>query len=209
MPVPIHGKPYKTVAERVSEVHADFQELKIVTDMIFNEGNIVIMRTILKTPKGTFTGIASEDKTNGHINDKSHIEIAETSSVGRALSFAGYHGGEIASANDMNNVGIIGTRTPADTNASPGKVADQTSGSQTFEEEPDLTYDIVLKRIIPCGGSKGKTYKEVYQNDPDEVLKAGKRFGKFPNPTPENAEHLTNLRVMLRHQMQNNNGVLA
>ena len=101
-----------------------------------------------------------------------------------------------------------GTLAPA-SDASPGDDADPKLGSQSFEEEPDLTIGDELKAIIPCGGDKGKTYKEVYHNNPEELLKAGKRFGVFKNPTPIQSQHLTYLRFMHRHQMQNNNGVLA
>jgi len=106
-----------------------------------------------------------------------------------------------------------GTLAPA-SDASPSDDADPTLGSQTIENGSktileETTYKKVLKSIIPCGGSKGKTYQETYVNDPEEVLKAGKRFGGLTTRTEDQSEHLTNLRIMAKHHMQNNNGVLA
>ena len=98
-----------------------------------------------------------------------------------------------------------GTPAPA-SNASPSDDADPKLGSQPIEIP---NYKEVLKAIIPCGGSKGKTYQETYTDNQEEVLKAGKRFGGLSNPSPDQSEHLANLRVMAKHHMQNNNGVLA
>ena len=102
-----------------------------------------------------------------------------------------------------------GTLAPASDASPEYDDADPKLESHTFEEEPDLTIEGVLKSIIPCGSSKGKTYREVYLGDREELLKAGKRFGMIKNPGKDQLEHLTNLRFIVRHQMQNNSGVLA
>lgn len=225
MPVLIHGKEYKTVAERVSEIHQDFESISIVTDMIYNEGDIVVMRTVLKTPKGTFTGIASEDKTNGHINDKSHIEIAETSSVGRSLSFAGYLGSEIASANELENVGLRanlspvpqkndlnpnsnGVRQPANSDASPERNS-STAGPPSFTAEPDAEVDIekLLDTIPPVGYAvKDKmTYRDCQRRLEKDIV----YWGSKNKLNKDQSTHLQNLRTIKLHLALNNTGVIG
>ena len=228
MPVLIHGKEYKTVAERVSEIHQDFESISIETDMIYNEGDIVVMRTVLITPKGTFTGIASEDKTNGHINDKSHIEIAETSSVGRALSFAGYLGSEIASANELENVGIranlspvpqindlnpnsngkLGVRQPANSDASPERNS-ATAGPPSFTADPDAEVDVEkLLDTVPLVGyavKDNKTYRDCLGRIETDIKYWGSRDGLNTNQ----ASHLHNLRAIKLYKSLTSQGVIG
>lgn len=110
MPVDIHGKPYKTVAERVDEFHKDHPEgsCSIKTKIIqFDEvialvrAKVVVDEHLLNRPLGIFIGHAFERADKGGINATSHLENAETSAVGRALAFAGYGGSEIASADEV------------------------------------------------------------------------------------------------------------
>jgi hypothetical protein len=104
MPVMIHGKEYKTVAERVGEAHESTDLLEVITEVLFLEPQIMVKATI-KTKIGTFTGISAADPSKS-IESKTPVEVAETSAVGRALAFAGYAGSEIASADEMNKAGV-------------------------------------------------------------------------------------------------------
>jgi hypothetical protein len=97
MSVNIHGKEYKTVAERLQEIG---DKLKgVSTEVLYLEPQIMVKATIT-TDKGTFTGISAADPSKS-IEAKTPVEVAETSAVGRALAFAGYAGSEIASADEM------------------------------------------------------------------------------------------------------------
>ena len=103
MPVLFHGKEYKTVAERLEEAKDDI--LSINTEVLYIEPKVMVKATVT-TKKGVFTGIsaANPDKM---IEEKTPVEVAETSAVGRALAFAGYAGTEIASADEMVKAGVV------------------------------------------------------------------------------------------------------
>lgn len=103
MPISIHGKEYKTVAERLNEAHTTSDLLGVETEVLYLEPQIMVKATI-KTKKGTFTGISAADP-NKSIEAKTPVEVAETSAVGRALAFAGYAGSEIASVDEMVKAG--------------------------------------------------------------------------------------------------------
>ena len=105
MPVSIHGKEYKTVAERVTEIHQNNKDkaLSIETELIsWNEG-VVIFKAKVTTSCGIFTGYAYEREGASQINKTSALENCETSSIGRAIAAAGYSGTEYASANEVQN----------------------------------------------------------------------------------------------------------
>lgn len=97
MSVNIHGKDYKTVAERLGEIG---NKLKGVNTEVLYLDPVVMVKATITTDKGTFTGISAADP-NKSIEAKTPVEVAETSAVGRALAFAGYAGTEIASADEM------------------------------------------------------------------------------------------------------------
>lgn len=97
MPVNIHGNQYKTVAERLNEIGDNLKGVN--TEVLYLDPQIMVKATIT-TDKGTFTGISAADPKKA-IENKTPVEVAETSAVGRALSFAGYAGSEIASADEM------------------------------------------------------------------------------------------------------------
>ena len=105
MPVLIHGKEYKTVAERVTEIHTINKDkpLSIETELVsWNEG-IVIFKATISTGSGVFTGYAYEREGSSQINKTSALENCETSSIGRAVAAAGFSGSEYASANEVEN----------------------------------------------------------------------------------------------------------
>ena len=96
MTVNIHGKEYKTVAERLSEIGDKLKSVN--TEVLYLEPTMV--KATIVTDRGTFTGISAADPSKT-IEAKTPVEVAETSAVGRALAFAGYAGSEIASADEM------------------------------------------------------------------------------------------------------------
>ena len=104
MPVNIHGKEYKTVAERLSEVSSDTKgKYSLKTKVIGDVNGTVLIKATLELERGTFVGHAYEREDAGYINKTSHVENCETSAIGRALASAGYAGSEFASADEVAN----------------------------------------------------------------------------------------------------------
>ena len=104
MTIKIHGKDYKTVAERVNEIHAKgLESLSIQTELLSWDNGRIIFKATITTPQGVFTGHAYEDEGSSQINKTSALENCETSAIGRAASSAGFAGTEFASANEVQN----------------------------------------------------------------------------------------------------------
>jgi len=106
MPVKIHGKDYKTVAERIGELNDLNYSLN--TELISWEDGVVIMKATLAVTDDdgdvqTYSGHAYEKEGSSQINKTSALENCETSAVGRALAAAGFGGTEYASANEVEN----------------------------------------------------------------------------------------------------------
>ena len=105
LPVTIHGREYKTVAERVTEIHKTNKgkAFSIETDLVSWTDGVVVFKATISTPHGVFTGHAYEREGTSQINKTSALENCETSSIGRAVAAAGYSGTEFASANEVQN----------------------------------------------------------------------------------------------------------
>lgn len=103
MTVKIHGKDYKTVAERVTEFHSAYKgsTKSIVTELISWTDKKVVIKATVTVEGSSYTGYAYEIEGSSNINRTSVLENCETSAVGRALAFAGFGGDEIASANEV------------------------------------------------------------------------------------------------------------
>ena len=101
----IGTKGYAQVNERIKAFRKVYPTGPIVTEIEDIRDDYVRMRTIVKDEEGKIlaTGTASEtNKGNNKINQTSMIENCETSSVGRALGFAGFGvDTAIASAEDV------------------------------------------------------------------------------------------------------------
>jgi len=105
MPVNIHGKEYRTVAERLELFHNQFKDVSksIITEIISNDENSVMMKTVITIEQDVYTGHAVEVYNSSMINKTSALENCETSSIGRALASAGFGGSEFASADEVTN----------------------------------------------------------------------------------------------------------
>ena len=105
MPVNIHGKEYRTVAERLELFHHQFKDVSksIITEIISNDENSVMMKTVITIEQDVYTGHAVEVYNSSMINKTSALENCETSSIGRALASAGFGGSEFASADEVTN----------------------------------------------------------------------------------------------------------
>lgn len=123
MSVNIHGKEYRTVAERLGEIGDRLRGVS--TEVLYLEPQIMVKATIT-TDRGTFTGISAADPSKS-IEAKTPVEVAETSAVGRALAFAGYAGSEIASADEMTKA-LVSSPKPT---TAPKQVSNDTEYDAT------------------------------------------------------------------------------
>tara|TARA_R110002012_G_scaffold28010_6_gene88805 strand:- start:501 stop:1040 length:540 start_codon:yes stop_codon:yes gene_type:complete len=74
------------------------------SEIVFHDDQKVIVKsTIFDDGEIISTGHAEEVRSSSKINSTSALENAETSSLGRALSFFKYAGSEIASADEVAN----------------------------------------------------------------------------------------------------------
>ena len=103
--IDIEGKSYTTVANRINIFRKYFSDYSIVTDVLQNDDNKVVVQTKITTPSGVViaTGLAEEFRGKNIINTTSALENAETSSIGRALACLSLGGSEYASANEVEN----------------------------------------------------------------------------------------------------------
>lgn len=87
---------YATVQERIAQFYQDFPDGSIRTFMVVRDGpEVVFEARIYRTPEeaamGVYTsGYAREIEGKSPVNKTSHLENAESSSVGRALANLGY-----------------------------------------------------------------------------------------------------------------------
>lgn len=104
MPVNIHGKEYKTVAERVAAFREVSADLTIETEIVlWEDDDVIVKASISDNGKLIATGLAHEVRGSTNINKTSHVENCETSAIGRALAAFGLGGTEYASADEVAN----------------------------------------------------------------------------------------------------------
>ena len=103
--IPVKGKNYVMVTERIKAFRQICPMGEIVTELICLEDGVVTMRTTISIDeKVVATGYAQEKETSSYINKTSFIENCETSAVGRALGFLGIGIDEsMASADELVN----------------------------------------------------------------------------------------------------------
>lgn len=105
----IHGKAYSTVATRAQIFRKHFGVLGRLRIAEFTEiDDRLQMRAVveLALPAGWMEvaeGRAEEVRGSSNITKTSAVEVCETSAYGRALANFGLHGGEFASANEVEN----------------------------------------------------------------------------------------------------------
>lgn len=108
--VPIKGKEYVTVSERVKAFRKICPNGSIETKIIEHDGSAVLMQAVILDDEGRVvaSGYSREEKQSSYINKTSYIENCETSAVGRALGFLGIGiDGDIASAQEMYGATVV------------------------------------------------------------------------------------------------------
>jgi hypothetical protein len=100
------GKKYHDVSQRIEAFRAFHPRHQIKTDMIANDGKMIVFKASIFDPDGKelATGHAEEVRGSSNVNKTSALENCETSSIGRALAQMGLHGGEFASLNELMGV---------------------------------------------------------------------------------------------------------
>lgn len=104
--VNIKGKQYTQVAARVEVFREHFgHEYGLETEMVSGSGAEVVFRAVIRDSAGRVvaTGWAEENRQSGQINRTSAVENCETSAIGRALANFGLHGGEYATAEEVDH----------------------------------------------------------------------------------------------------------
>ena len=101
------GVDYATVESRVRAFCSEHQNGQILTEMVKCEddtGEVVFKAHAVVGGVIRGTGHAMEVRGSSNINKTSHVEVCETSAVGRALAMIGYMSkGQIASYEEIEN----------------------------------------------------------------------------------------------------------
>lgn len=119
--VPVKGKDYVQVNERVKAFRSVCPGGVIETEMVYYTGGRVMFKATVKYQDDRIlaTGYAEEKEGSTMINKTSFIENCETSAVGRALGFAGIGiDGSMASAEEVATA-IVNQNKPAPRPAAP------------------------------------------------------------------------------------------
>lgn len=189
MPVEIGNKLYFTVAERLKEADAREQPRKgiarIVTDVQEVGGMVVVMATVCFEDGFVSTGhaVVKADSRSPAERD-APLETAETSAVGRALAFAGYHGSPegLAGAEEIE---LARRRAEARATAQPQQTTRRPDGSSGVTQlPPGARVEVQGDRLSAPLGAGGPT--------PAQVRYLGNLWGQAGRPgTPPDAERMT------------------
>tara|TARA_Y100000310_G_scaffold333500_1_gene411184 strand:- start:367 stop:1053 length:687 start_codon:yes stop_codon:yes gene_type:complete len=108
MPVKIHGKDYTEVAERITSFIDKYgDEFSLQTEIKNDTETHIDVVCSIQVGDAVRTGMAREYyelKNSKAVNFAHALENAETSAVGRALTWWGFGGDHVASAEDMENI---------------------------------------------------------------------------------------------------------
>jgi len=159
MSVKIHGKEYRTVAERVNLFHEENQDVKksIKTKILSNQDNKVIMQAVIIAGVNKYVGHAEEVYDSSMINKTSALENCETSAIGRALASAGFGGTEFASADEVANA--ISQQNSI--SKSPAAQNGSSTNGQAEKNEPYVHSDEMRDSAIGFGKHKGMPWREL------------------------------------------------
>ncbi len=159
MSVKIHGKEYRTVAERVNLFHEEHKDAvrSVKTKILHNDERIVLMRTTIKVGDCVYHGHAGEVYGSSNINKTSALENCETSAIGRALASAGFGGTEFASADEVANA--ISQQNSI--NKSPAAQNGSSTNGQAEKNEPYVHSEEMRDSTIGFGKHKGMSWREL------------------------------------------------
>ena len=174
------GKKYTEVFVRVEEFRKAFgTELGIQTEILKDEGGIVQVKAniIDKSNNAVLgSGLAEEVRGSSNVNKTSALENCETSAIGRALASLGLHGGQYASANEIDRAEakaeIIEEKKKAPQQPEPqpepeAPKAPEISLERAMEFSTDLT-----KQMLACSSAKDLKIVEANNDSGINMLKS-------------------------------------
>jgi hypothetical protein len=189
------GKTYTMVADRVEAMRRNFgTDLGIETEIItLNQDlptgdNVVVKATIFQMVEREgwsekmvlATGHAAEVWGSSYINKTSALEAGETSAIGRALAALGIHGGEFASANELDAVVRKEevAKKPQKTPAPVGTImGDGVDFAEFTEKSVKFAKDNVREKCVEYWADNIHTIEAIRDLDPkqyEEILAAFK-----------------------------------
>jgi deoxycytidylate deaminase len=164
------NKMYLEVKHRITILRRHYAiALGIDTTLLEANDKYVRVQAKIADPDGRViaSGMAEEIRGKGLVNQTSALENAETSAVGRALASLGLHGGEYASANEMD---AVVRKTEIQNQETPKPMPDdpipepfpqtQTSNGSAAEFHPSANWDAwiaIAKADIEKFSSSGDT----------------------------------------------------
>ena len=184
------GKKYTEVFVRVEEFRKAFgTELGIQTEILKDEGGIVqVKANIIDKSNNAIlgSGLAEEVRGSSNVNKTSALENCETSAIGRALASLGLHGGQYASANEID-------RAEAKAEIIEEKKKEPQPGPQPEPEAPkeaapgeDRAIEFATelsRKMIACSSAKDLKILEAKNDKGIDMLK--EKFPKIYKPIKE------------------------
>jgi hypothetical protein len=151
---------YAEVAERLPLFWKDCPRGRIITEIIVDDGQRIVIRAELYADIGdtvsTTTGFAEEIRGSSMVNKTSALENCETSAIGRALANYQYQGSKKrASLEEMVKVYRQGEQPQTTTNAAPART--QALGSSS---EPPTAKQLGMLRAKNWEGAVPATKRE-------------------------------------------------
>lgn len=169
------GKKYTEVAKRVEAFRMIFGgDYGIDTEIVHNDSKTVVVKATVKDRSGFIvgSGLAEEIRNSSQITKTSAVEVCETSAIGRALASMALHGGQYASANEMEGVKRKEQAIKA-SDAAP-KASEMISPKPTGEPKMDLDttarFNMALEFYENCDAKKFADNEGRYKkllNSPD------------------------------------------
>lgn len=197
----LKGKDYAEVSQRVTAFRKLFPDGFILTDIISNDGDVVLMQAKAgyykedMTPVVLGSGFAREEKGKGMVNGTSHIENCETSAVGRALGFLGLgiNGGGICSAEELVNAVVAQGQTAKQKQQKkpePKPAPEQ----KTVQEDPVKAFLVTANKALrESRGISAAENNKLFTTQFEALKAAGivpdKKLGEY---TMDEAESLVN-----------------
>lgn len=148
------GKIYTQVVHRMEAFRRHFGiSCGVNTSVLVDDGQRIVIKAVITNADGIQigSGMAEEIRGQGHINQTSALENAETSAIGRALSSIGLAGGEYASANEIDAVS-----RKEDAKKDPAPVPVPTASEVAKKETPKEITEEVRKAQLFMGEVNAK-----------------------------------------------------
>lgn len=148
---------YATVEERLALFWAAHPEGRIFTELVKMTDTTVLFRADVyrhrDDPNPTATGYAYEEKTDRGVNATSHVEVCETSAVGRAMANWIYAAGKRPSREEMNKVERMSGQMM-------GKVAQEGADSTRMADRPSDAQIKLLRSLRYDGDPRALSKRE-------------------------------------------------